>query len=59
VALGSDIKGKISAVAYAVAIPLAFVSRWTACAIYALVALLWIVPDRRVERALSRDGEAA
>jgi uncharacterized membrane protein len=59
VALGSDFKGKLSAVSYASAIPLAFVSQWVACAIYALVALLWIVPDRRVERVLAQGAEAA
>ena len=58
-ALGSDAKGKWSAVAYAVAIPVCFVSRWLACGIYALVALLWLVPDRRVERVLARAEEAA
>ncbi len=59
IALGSDFKGKVSAVAYASAIPLAFVSQWISCAIYALVALLWIVPDRRVERVLVQGEEAA
>jgi len=52
-ALGSDLKGKISPVAYAVAIPLAFVSRWASIALYVTVAVMWFIPDRRLERALS------
>lgn len=55
-AVGRDIKGKISALAYAVAIPVAFFVPWIACSVYALVAILWLVPDRRIERVLtSRD----
>lgn len=55
VALGRDLKGKISPVIYAVAIPLAFVSRWIALGLYVVVALMWLVPDRRIE---SRVGPA-
>jgi len=51
-AIGRDVKGKGSLAAYAVAIPLAFVYPGVACAIYALVALLWLVPDRRIERLI-------
>lgn len=51
-ALGGDWKGKISPVLYASAIALAFVSSSASVAIYVLVALLWLVPDRRIERAL-------
>lgn len=51
-ALGSDRKGKISLVLYAAAIPLAFVRTWAAAAIYVLVALMWLVPDRRIESRL-------
>jgi uncharacterized membrane protein len=51
-AIGRDLKGKISPVIYAVAIPLAFVRPWAAGGMYALVALIWLVPDRRIERAL-------
>jgi len=54
VALGRDLKGKISLVLYAVAIPLAFVSAGLACALYVLVAVIWFVPDRRIEKALAR-----
>jgi uncharacterized membrane protein len=51
-AIGDDFKGKISLVIYAVAIPLAFVQSWLACALYVLVALIWLIPDRRIERVL-------
>jgi uncharacterized membrane protein len=53
-ALGDDLKGKISAASYAVAIPLAFVERWVSVGLYVLVALLWLVPDRRIESRLDR-----
>jgi uncharacterized membrane protein len=51
-ALGRDFKGKLSPVAYAAAIPLAFVNRWIAVGIYVSVALMWLVPDRRIESRL-------
>ena len=57
-ALGDDMKGKISPVLYAVAIPLAFVSRWVALGIYVLVALIWLVPDRRIESRIQGDVAA-
>jgi uncharacterized membrane protein len=47
-AVGSDFKGKMSAVLYAIAIPLAFVSCWVSDGIYIFVALIWLVPDRRM-----------
>ena len=50
--LGSDFKGKISIVIYAIAIPLAFVRGWIACALYVAVAAMWLVPDRRIEKKL-------
>jgi TMEM175 potassium channel family protein len=50
-AVGNDVKGKLSAALYAVAIPLAFVHQWISDAIYVLVALMWLVPDPRIERA--------
>jgi len=53
-ALGSDFKGKISVVMYVVAVPLAFVNRWLAYAIYVAVAMMWFIPDRRIERTLNR-----
>jgi uncharacterized membrane protein len=55
-AVGDDFKGKLSVVIYVAAISTAFVSRWVACALYVIVALMWLVPDRRIERRLS--GEA-
>jgi len=51
-AVGKDVKGKLSAALYAFAIPLAFVHQWISDAIYVLVALMWLVPDRRIERAI-------
>src|SRR5947207_4838195 len=51
-ALGSDFKGKISVALYLIALPLAFVHRWLAGAIYVIVALVWFIPDRRIERRL-------
>ena len=53
-AVGNDIKGRISAALYIVAIPLAFVNELIADAIYVGVALMWLVPDRRIETALGR-----
>lgn len=52
-ALGRDFKGKISIVILIVAIPLALVKWWLACALYVLVAIMWLVPDRRIERTLA------
>jgi uncharacterized membrane protein len=54
-ALGSDIKGKISLILYVAGIVLAFVSPWISIAIYALVAVMWLVPDRRIENTLGRE----
>jgi uncharacterized membrane protein len=51
-ALGRDFKGKISMVIYLVAVPLAFVNSWLACGLYVLVAVMWLVPDRRIEKTL-------
>jgi TMEM175 potassium channel family protein len=49
-AVGRDMKGKVSLVLYAAAIPLAFVNSWISIGIYVFVALMWLVPDRRIER---------
>jgi len=49
-ALGSDRKGRLSAAGYLAALPLAFVHPGVAIAIYVAIALLWLVPDRRIER---------
>ena len=51
-AVDGDFKGKISIVLYATAIPLAFVASWIAIGLYVVVALMWLVPDRRIERTL-------
>jgi hypothetical protein len=56
-ALGRDWKGKASPAIYACAIGLAFADRWVSLALYVVVALMWLVPDRRMERALApREG---
>ncbi|HXW29523.1 MAG TPA: TMEM175 family protein [Xanthobacteraceae bacterium] len=51
-AVGNDLKGRLSPVCYAIAIPAAFFHEWISGALYVLVALLWLVPDRRIERVL-------
>jgi uncharacterized membrane protein len=51
-AIGRDLKGKISPLLYLLAIPCAFLSSWISAACFVLVALLWLIPDRRIERAL-------
>jgi uncharacterized membrane protein len=51
-AIGRDTKGKISVVIYAIAVVLALVVPWFACLLYVLVAILWLIPDRRIERTL-------
>jgi len=51
-ALGRDFKGKMSIVVYAAAIPLSFVNSVAACSLYVLVAIMWLVPDRRIEKNL-------
>ena len=59
-ALGRDVKGKVSPLIYLAGILLAFVQPWLAMACYVSVAVMWLVPDRRVERfvATTTDGEA-
>lgn len=52
-AVGADLKGVASIVIYATAIPLGLVAPWVSCALYVAVAILWLVPDRRIERAMS------
>ena len=53
IAIGRDIKGKASPLLYALGIGLAVVNRWLSLAIYVAVALIWLIPDRRVERTLA------
>lgn len=53
-AVGRDIKGKISPIIYTVAIVLAFVNQWFSDALYVLVALMWLIPDKRIEATLEK-----
>ena len=57
-AVGAEFKGKASMVLYAAAIPLAYVEPWLAYGIYAAVALMWLVPDRRIERIVTERDPA-
>jgi uncharacterized membrane protein len=52
-AVGRDRKGKLSPLLYLTAIGLSFVNQWFAVAIYVAAALLWLIPDRRVERIMA------
>ena len=57
-AVGTDLKGKLSLVLYLIAIPMSFVEETVAGALYVVVALMWLIPDRRIERVIaSRQGE--
>ena len=53
-ALGRDIKGKVSPILYGAAVVVSFFVPWAAHAIYVLVALMWLIPDRRIEKALAQ-----
>jgi uncharacterized membrane protein len=55
-AVGRDRKGKVSPLIYAIAIPVAFLHPWMAGALYVVGALMWLVPDRRIERKVSQAG---
>ena len=55
IAFDRGIKGKISLGLYIVAIPLSFVNSWLACAMYAMVSFLWLVPHRQIEQSLKSD----
>jgi uncharacterized membrane protein len=52
-AVGKDWKGKVSLVLYVIAIPAAFVAAWISQVLFALAALIWLVPDRRIEKAIA------
>ena len=52
-AVGRDLKGKTSPLLYAIAIPMAFVDSWISQCLYLFVALLWLIPDRRIEKAIA------
>jgi uncharacterized membrane protein len=56
-AIGPDWKGKLSPVLYLVAVPLSFIHPWIGNAIYVFVALMWLIPDRRIERVLEQRKE--
>jgi uncharacterized membrane protein len=58
-AVGKDWKGKLSPVLYVIAIPLALVRPWLAGALYVAVALMWLVPDRRIERVAAHQQKEA
>lgn len=55
-AISGDLKGKLSVLLYAIAIPAAFLHQWISGGIYVLMALIWLIPDRRIERALAKQG---
>ena len=52
-AIGRDFKGKLSPILYALAVATAFFRPWISCGLYVLVAFLWLIPDRRIERLLA------
>ena len=54
-AVGTDFKGKISLVGYAIAVPASFSSTGFACSLYVIVAIMWLIPDRRIEQALAQN----
>ena len=54
-AVGRDVKGKISPAVYALGIGLSFANRWLAIAVYAAMAVVWLVPDRRIERTMTAE----
>jgi len=55
--IGGDFKGKLSLVLYLAAIPLAFASPWISNALFVCVALMWLIPDRRIERVMEQTKE--
>lgn len=57
-AIGNDFKGNVSLVFYLVAVPMAFVSPLFSCALYVLVAAIWLVPDRRIEKTVTPHGSS-
>ena len=54
-AVGADRKGKVSLLSYVASIPLAFVQGWLSLALMVLVAVIWFVPDKRIERVIRHD----
>jgi uncharacterized membrane protein len=53
--IGSDRKGRVSLFIYIVAVPLSFLQPWIACACYAIVAVIWLLPDPRIEKKLGNE----
>ena len=53
-AVGSDFKGRLSPFAYAIAIPMAYVNQWISGALYVAIAVVWLIPDRRIEHEITR-----
>ncbi|TKC13230.1 DUF1211 domain-containing protein [Pedobacter polaris] len=56
-AMGSDFKGKLSVVCYVLAIPSAFLNVWISGALYILVAMVWLIPDKRIEKVIHDEQE--
>jgi len=54
IAIAQGFKERLSLFIYAAAIPIAFVNSWLACALYGLVAAMWLIPDRRIEKTLNQ-----
>ena len=58
-AIGRDYKGKLSLICYLGAIPLAYVNQWIAAGVYFVVALIWLIPDKRIERVVGHRADAS
>jgi uncharacterized membrane protein len=56
-AIGNDWKGRLSPALYAIALPLAFWWQWVSLGLYVVVALVWLIPDRRIENVLQKTGQ--
>lgn len=56
-AVGTDSKGKISGILYIAGIGASFISTWISIALYSIVAIIWFIPDKRIEKFYSDDGE--
>ena len=56
-AVGRDLKGKISLLCYIITIGIAFVNQWISDGLYVIVALIWLIPDRRIERAMKKHAD--
>jgi len=58
-AVGRDLKGKVSPPLYCIGVGLSFADRWLGLAVYVVIALMWLIPDRRVERAITASQQSA